>query len=94
MLPKLRVEGVIRNCAWVPMPVRAAVSGSVEAEVETLRVPVRVPGCVGSEGDLQGAAGVGREGGSVGRAVAGDGVVASGDGFVEEDRAGCGVGDL
>jgi hypothetical protein len=47
MLPKLRAEGARRRCDWTPMPVRGAVMGRVESEVEMPTVPVRVPGAEG-----------------------------------------------
>ena len=47
MLLKLRAEGVICRCDWMPMPVSGAMMGRVESEVETAMVPVRVPVCVG-----------------------------------------------
>jgi hypothetical protein len=47
MLPKLRAEGARRRCDWTPMPVRGAVMGRVESEVEMPTVPVRAPGAEG-----------------------------------------------
>ncbi len=47
MLPKLRVAGAIWRWDWAPMPVRAAMRGTLEAEVVRERVPVRVPVWVG-----------------------------------------------
>jgi hypothetical protein len=47
MLPKLRAEGVICRCDWMPMPVSGTLMGRVESEVAMATVPVRVPVWVG-----------------------------------------------
>jgi hypothetical protein len=43
MLPKFRAEAVTTRCDWMPMPVRVALMGREESEVEMATVPVRVP---------------------------------------------------
>ena len=46
-LPKLRLDGEARRCDCAQTPVSETARGKVEMELDTLRVPPRVPGWVG-----------------------------------------------
>lgn len=47
MLPKLRAEGVICRCDWMPVPLSGTLMGRVESEVAMATVSARVPVWVG-----------------------------------------------